>query len=66
MLEAERRGPRKGGITALFYGVFTPVALLGRPYWRRRLGLAFDRSSATYWHDRRRRTVRAGDLTRPR
>jgi hypothetical protein len=63
MAEADR--PRRS-ITALFYGVFTPVALVGRPYWRRRLGLGFDRSAATYWHDRRGRPVRGEDLTKPR
>lgn len=33
----------------LFLAVVTPVAVLGRPFWRARLALNDDPDAATYW-----------------
>ena len=49
-------------VSALFYGVATPVAALGRPLWRRRLGLDFEPRARTYWRDRGREVVKAESM----
>jgi hypothetical protein len=36
----------------LFLFVLTPLGVLGRPYWKRRLGLAFHPDAKTYWRRR--------------
>jgi hypothetical protein len=43
----------------LFFAVVTPLAAIGRTFWRRRLGLGLDREAVTYW--RRRRDVVTAD-----
>ena len=48
----------------LFLAVVTPLAALGRPLWRRRLGLAFAPGAATYW--RRRGDVVTSDALKTR
>jgi hypothetical protein len=45
----------------LFLAVVTPLAALGRPLWRRRLGLGLDPGAETYWR-RRGDAVTAGTL----
>ena len=49
-------------VDALYYGVVLPVGVAGRALWRRRLGLALDRSATTYWRDRGRHKITAKDL----
>ena len=39
-------------IRLLFLAVVTPLAVLGRPVWRRRLGLGFDARAGSYWRGR--------------
>jgi len=36
----------------LFLAIVTPLAVLGRPVWRRRLGLRFEPGAASYWRRR--------------
>lgn len=36
----------------LFRAVVTPLGVLGRPLWRRRLGLGFDPDARSYWRQR--------------
>ena len=36
----------------LHRGVFVPVGVVGRPYWKRRLGIGADRGAGTYWRHR--------------
>ena len=36
----------------LFVFVLTPLGVLGRPYWKRRLGLALHPDAETYWQRR--------------
>jgi hypothetical protein len=50
----------------LYRGVIAPLAVLARPFWRRRLGLEFDPQARTYWHDRGRHRIGARDLTTQR
>jgi hypothetical protein len=50
----------------LFLAVVTPLGMLGRPLWRRRVGLALSRRAATYWRTRERRPVAPDDLRRGR
>jgi hypothetical protein len=49
---------------ALFLVIVTPVGILARPLWRRRLELGFDASATTYWRDRRREKITADALRR--
>jgi hypothetical protein len=46
----------------LFLGVVTPLGVLARPYWRRRLGLALQPRARSYWRPRRGGALRAEDL----
>ena len=48
----------------LFLAVVTPLGVLGRPYWRRRLGLAMQPRAETYWRRRDDGAVTAADLRR--
>jgi hypothetical protein len=48
----------------LFLAVFTPLGVLGRPLWRRRLGLRFSTDASTYWRDRGEERVTADALRR--
>lgn len=48
----------------LFVAVVTPLGVLGRPLWRRRVGVALSPRAATYWRTRERRPVTADDLRR--
>jgi hypothetical protein len=48
----------------LFILVVTPLGVLGRPLWRRQLGLTIDRGAETYWRRRRDGEVSAADLRR--
>jgi hypothetical protein len=36
----------------LFLAIVTPAAVVGRPFWRRRLGLGVDRGAESYWRRR--------------
>ncbi len=36
----------------LFRGLVLPLGVVGRPLWRRRLGLGFDPKARSYWHVR--------------
>jgi hypothetical protein len=40
-------------IRLLFLAVVTPIGVVGRVTWRRRLDLGFDSDKASYWRDRR-------------
>ena len=46
----------------LFLAIVTPLGVLGRPVWRRRLDLGFDPGATTYWRDRRREKVTSDAL----
>ena len=48
----------------LFLAVVTPVAVLGRPVWRRRLGLDA-RTTETYWRKRTDAVTADSLKTRP-
>ena len=52
-------------IRLLFMAVVTPLAVVGRPLWRRRLGLRPATNGVTYWR-RRGDAVTADALKRPR
>jgi hypothetical protein len=52
-------------VRLLFLAVVTPLAAVGRPLWRRRLGLSPATNGETYWR-RRGDTVTADALKRPR
>jgi hypothetical protein len=47
----------------LFFGLVTPLGVIGRPFWRRRLSKPS--GGDTYWHSRGD-TVTADDLRRAR
>jgi hypothetical protein len=49
----------------LFLAVVTPLAAVGRPFWRRRLGLGFDPRARSYWR-KRGETIGAEALRRLR
>jgi hypothetical protein len=46
----------------LFLAIVTPLGVLARPLWRRRLDLGFDPAAASYWRDRRRETITSDAL----
>jgi hypothetical protein len=48
----------------LFLAVFTPLGVLGRPFWRRRLGLSLAPRASSYWRRRRNMPVSDDDLRR--
>jgi hypothetical protein len=48
----------------LFLLVVTPLGVVARPLWRRRLGLGVDRRAASYWHERAGGVVTAEALRR--
>ena len=39
-------------LTVLFYGVITPISLLGRLCGKRFLDVRIDKARATYWEER--------------
>jgi hypothetical protein len=41
----------------LFLAIVTPLGILVRPLWRRRLDLGFDAAAASYWRDRREKVT---------
>jgi hypothetical protein len=45
----------------LFYGLVTPLSVLARPVWARRLGIGADRKARTYWR-KRGKVVDAKDM----
>jgi hypothetical protein len=48
----------------LFLAIITPLGVLARPLWRRRLDLGFDPSAVSYWRDRRAERVTSKALRR--
>ena len=48
----------------LFLAIVTPLGVLARPLWRRRLDLGFDPDAVSYWRDRRRERVTSDALRR--
>ena len=46
----------------LFLLVVTPLGVVARPLWRRRLGLGLAPRAQTYWHERRDGAIGARDL----
>jgi hypothetical protein len=48
----------------LFVAVFAPLGIVGRPVWRRRVGLRLSPGARTYWREREQRPVDADDLRR--
>jgi hypothetical protein len=52
-------------IRLLFLAVVMPLAAVGRPIWRSRLGLRFERGDGSYWRPRGDRVTRDALRKRP-